>query len=57
MGEKCVADLDIAVVFIFGLLIFPEKLGDVLVGLQVLVFELLQPSLSLLYIELFEVHR
>lgn len=57
MREKCVADLDIAVVFIFGLLIFPEKLGDILVGLQILVFELFQPSLRLLHIELFEIHR
>lgn len=38
MREKGVADLDIAVVFILGLLIFPEELGDVLVGLEVLIF-------------------
>lgn len=33
------ADLDIAVILVLSLLIFPEELGDVLVGLQVLIFE------------------
>lgn len=41
MREESVADLDIAVILVLGLLIFPEELGDVLVGLQVLIFEFL----------------
>lgn len=55
--EQRVADLDVAVVLVLGLLIFAEELGDVLVGLQILIFEFFEPALGLLDIELFEVHR
>lgn len=39
MREEGMADLDIAVILVLSLLIFPEELGDVLVGLQVLIFK------------------
>lgn len=51
------ADLDVAVIFILSLLIFSQKLRDILVRLQVLAFELLKPSLGLLHIELFKGHK
>lgn len=53
VGKQCVANLDVAVILIFSFLIFPQKFGDILIGLQILVLELLQPFFGLLHIELF----
>ena len=57
MREEGVADLDVAVVLVLGLLVLAQKLGDVLVGLQVLAFQLLQPPLRLLHVQLFKGHK
>ena len=35
------ANLDIAIIFILGLLVLAEELGDVFVGLKVFILELL----------------
>ena len=35
------ANLDIAIIFILGLLVLTEELGDVFVGLKVFILELL----------------
>lgn len=51
------ADLDVAVILVLCLFVLPQELGDVFVGLEVLVFEPLQPPLSLLHIELFKGHK
>ena len=51
------ADLDVAVIFVLSLLVFAQEFGDVLVGLQVLAFQLLQPSLRLLHVQLFKGHK
>ena len=37
MGQKSVAYLDVAVILVLGPFIFPEELGYVLVGLQILI--------------------
>jgi hypothetical protein len=57
MREEGVADLDVAVVLVLGLLVLAQELGDVLVGLQVLALQLLQPPLRLLHIQLFKAHK
>lgn len=56
VGEEGVADLDVAVVLVLRLLILAEELGDVLVGLQVLTLQSLQPPFGLLHIQLFKAH-
>jgi hypothetical protein len=57
VGEQGVADLDVAVILVLCLLVLPQELGDVLVGLEVLVFEPLEPALGLLHIKLFKGHK
>ena len=47
------AEFEVAVVLVFGLLILPQKFNDIFVGLQILCFQTLEPSLSMLHIKLF----
>lgn len=57
VSEEGVADLNVAVILVLCLFILPQELGDVFVGLDVLVFESLEPPFSLLHIELFKGHK
>ena len=55
MIEKCMIDLNEAIVFVFSLLILPKELGDVLISLEILILEFVKPFFSLFDTNLF--HR
>lgn len=53
VGEEGMAKFEVAVMLVFSLLILPQKFNDIFVGLQILCFQTLEPSLSMLHIKLF----
>lgn len=52
MGEESVAHFEVTIMLIISFLIFPQELGDIFVGLEVLVLELFQPSFCMFDVEL-----
>lgn len=55
--KKGVIDFDEAIILIFGLFVFPQEFGNVLVSLEIVIFQLFQPFLSLLDADLFHMEK